>query len=256
MINLSKIINNNTFVISDTHFGHARMLQFEPVRIKILAQFNPSLENKCEQLITLLNNIPEENHRSHVEINNLSKDLIPFHDEMIISKWNSVVTEYDTVLHLGDFAFRNIEHFTQKLNGKKILLRGNHDRKTNGHYTSCGWKEVIDTVKLNLNGKLFELTPDLGQHWNGLLTKINNIKILFSHFPIYNSNDWDLRKYGHITKMLQDVYEGYDGQINIHGHVHSLSSAFESAINVSIEHTNFYPLRIGDLLKDNGCNKK
>lgn len=250
MVNLSQVINSNTFVISDTHFGHARMLQFEPIRVKVLAEFTPKVKDKCEKLLSLLGSIPEEDHRTNIEINNLCKDLISYHDGMILEMWNSVVGEKDSVLHLGDFAFRNIEHRTKQLNGRKILLRGNHDRKTAGHYVKCGWKEVIENVKISLNSKMFELTPSLGKQWSGFLTKINGVKILFSHFPIYNSNDWDLRKYGHVTKMLEEVYDGYEAEVNIHGHVHSLSSVYNNAINVSIEHTDFYPKKIGELLKD------
>lgn len=53
------------------------------------------------------------------------------HDEAIITNWNKVVTPKDTVYVLGDFAFadeKTIKYLRDKLNGKIILIRGNHDK--------------------------------------------------------------------------------------------------------------------------------
>jgi len=256
MVNLPNVVNRDTYTISDTHMGHARVLQFEPIRIKFLLEFNPSVIDKCNDLLDLLNIIPQEDHRSNVTINNMCHYLIPFHDEMITTKWNNVVGKDDTVLHLGDFAFRNIEENSDNLNGNKILIRGNHDRKSSKHYINCGWKDVIDTVKLNINGNTFEMITPLEKNWNGYLTKIDNIKILFSHYPIKNSNDWDTKKYGQLTQMLAEVYDGYEANTNIHGHVHSLTSAFKNAINVSVEHINLTPIKVKTLLLNNEYIKK
>lgn len=62
-------------------------------------------------------------------------------NEYIEKKWNSIVTPYDIVYHLGDVGFGTTEELKEiikRLNGTKILIRGNHDirRGTNG------WKEV------------------------------------------------------------------------------------------------------------------
>lgn len=70
----------------------------------------------------------------------------PFKDtnemnEYIIQKWNSVVKENDIVYHLGDVGFGTTEmlkELVSRLNGTKILLRGNHDFKRGVN----GWKEV------------------------------------------------------------------------------------------------------------------
>lgn len=81
------------FLISDTHFGHKNVLTFEhegrPLR-------------------------PFET-------------LTEMHIQMV-ERWNSVVQPNDKVYHLGDVAFTkeglDILHM---LNGKKRLVRGNHD---------------------------------------------------------------------------------------------------------------------------------
>lgn len=79
-----------TFFISDTHFGHANILQYEPV---------------ARQFVTV------------EEMN-----------EAMIDRWNRVVQPFDKVYHLGDFCFgaKNIE-IAGRLNGQKRLVLGNHD---------------------------------------------------------------------------------------------------------------------------------
>lgn len=81
------------------------------------------------------------NYRNIIEYYNR-----PFKDtnemnEYIIQKWNSVVKENDIVYHLGDVGFGTTEmlkELVSRLNGTKILLRGNHDFKRGVN----GWEEV------------------------------------------------------------------------------------------------------------------
>lgn len=49
-------------------------------------------------------------------------------DEAIISNWNGIVTARDLVYIVGDFAWRNHNHYLARLKGKKILITGNHDK--------------------------------------------------------------------------------------------------------------------------------
>lgn len=52
--------------------------------------------------------------------------------EMIESNWNKTVKTDDVVIHLGDVAIGDIHGGTEivkRLNGRKVLVRGNHDRK-------------------------------------------------------------------------------------------------------------------------------
>jgi calcineurin-like phosphoesterase family protein len=49
-------------------------------------------------------------------------------DEEMVRRWNEVVNPYDKVYHLGDVVI-NKKHLPtlSRLNGKKRLIRGNHD---------------------------------------------------------------------------------------------------------------------------------
>jgi calcineurin-like phosphoesterase family protein len=52
-------------------------------------------------------------------------------DEALIANWNAVVPADGTVIHLGDFSFRNraeTKAIIARLNGRIELIRGNHDR--------------------------------------------------------------------------------------------------------------------------------
>ena len=84
-----------THVISDTHFNHANILKYEPMRLA-------------------WGQTPEEM------------------TETMIAAWNSRVSEHDVVLHLGDFAMGKKElhrPIRERLNGKIVFVQGNHDVK-------------------------------------------------------------------------------------------------------------------------------
>jgi len=52
-------------------------------------------------------------------------------DRELIRRHNEVVFPGDTVVHAGDFAFRNArspQSYLEELNGEHVLVRGSHDR--------------------------------------------------------------------------------------------------------------------------------
>lgn len=50
-------------------------------------------------------------------------------NETIVRNWNQVVSSGDCVLFLGDLAFRRFDYWLGKLNGEKVIIRGNHDKQ-------------------------------------------------------------------------------------------------------------------------------
>lgn len=105
------IMENDFFLIADTHFGH--------------------------------NNIIALCLRPFASVEEM--------DKAMIDNWNMVVGNEDTVLHLGDVAIANsqkIEGIVKKLNGKKKLARGNHDYSNSvTKWKRLGFDEVITTTK-------------------------------------------------------------------------------------------------------------
>lgn len=66
-------------------------------------------------------------------------------DEELVSRWNEAVSADDAVYVLGDFGAEGYEaEILGRLNGRKFLVKGNHDIKSNGEYRSFGFEEVYD----------------------------------------------------------------------------------------------------------------
>lgn len=58
--------------------------------------------------------------------------------EMIWERWTQTVKPTDTIIHLGDVGIGNWRNFgIEKLPGRKILVRGNHDRA----HSNTWWME-------------------------------------------------------------------------------------------------------------------
>jgi len=120
-----------TWLIADTHFGHANIIRHEKR--------------------------PFEN--------------VEGMDEELIKRWNNKVSKDDKVYMLGDFtlsrSMRYITHLCSQLNGKKILIAGNHDTRKMSDYVQCGFVQAtrdplfIDkgTVLMHAPPKLDEVIP-------------------------------------------------------------------------------------------------
>ena len=84
------------------------------------------------------------------EDNIISYENRPFENstemnEEIISRWNDVVKEEDSVYILGDFGADGHEaSILNQLNGNKYLVKGNHDVQSNEYYRSVGFVEVYE----------------------------------------------------------------------------------------------------------------
>jgi calcineurin-like phosphoesterase family protein len=52
------------------------------------------------------------------------------HDELLIKRWNQVVAKRDTTYIVGDVTMEKATHYHKlnQLNGRKIVVLGNHDR--------------------------------------------------------------------------------------------------------------------------------
>ena len=139
----------SSFVIGDTHFGHAKSLTF--------------LKPDGERLRPF--------------------ETVEEMDETMVSNWNKVVNRKDTVYHLGDVVIpRSSLKILERLNGRKILIRGNHDNYSLKDYAAHF--EDIRGAHYHRPGSVF-----LGG-------------VIMTHIPVHPDN-------------LQGHYAA-----NIHGHLH------------------------------------
>ena len=89
-------------------------------------------------------------HFNHPGILRMSRPQfasIEEHNEYIIKKHNEKVGKDDLVYILGDIGFTPIKALApliRRLNGRKILILGNHDKGTVGEYRAMGFIEVYD----------------------------------------------------------------------------------------------------------------
>ncbi len=89
---------SNTFLISDHHFSQASILHF--MINDGSAKLRPEFQSVEEM------------------------------DEFMIAQWNSVVGNNDRIYHLGDLCNHNriLDEILPRLNGRKVLVKGNHDQ--------------------------------------------------------------------------------------------------------------------------------
>jgi calcineurin-like phosphoesterase family protein len=205
------------YIIADTHFNHTNMLSYELSRIE---QTKLSGYNSFEA--------------------------------MIIDNWNKTINTNTNVLHLGDVAFGDGYKLVEKLNGNITLIIGNHDKKEHIiFYKQQKWK-IIDKIVLDIP-KAHLVQNQLSKQFskeqlsNNLLAclvmDIDNKRIMFSHFPVFDNNPYD-KKYKKITEVLELIFEITNCDINIHGHTHSKKANKDFCINACLELNNFKPLEL------------
>lgn len=112
---------SRVFLISDLHFGHKRICEFG----------------------------------GQTGVNYRTGDTWQENMHTIIENWNSVVTKRDIVFVLGDVAF-NQEGYDAvgELNGRKKLIRGNHDN----YFSTEEWLKHFETVEGIVGYKGYWLT--------------------------------------------------------------------------------------------------
>lgn len=130
---------SKVFFISDTHFSHFNILKYEPIRVPAVAKFmaeHGSRKSEDEALRWLTESIETDTNK---------EEVMYWHDEMLISNWNSTVKDDDVVWFLGDFAFKdtkNAQAIGRRLKGHKRMVMGNHDREKSSFYYTCGFEFV------------------------------------------------------------------------------------------------------------------
>lgn len=90
--------------------------------------------------------IISDTHFNHLKLLRLEERPENF-NELIVRNWNKQVKPEDLVIHLGDVILgrdSELPDFLKRLNGTKILTRGNHDKKTQLWYMQRGFSFVCD----------------------------------------------------------------------------------------------------------------
>ena len=142
------------------------------------------------------------------------------HDATLITNWNAAVRPDDEVYVLGDFIFaknvEEVESVTKRLNGRKYLVRGNHDR-------------------LELCQNYFEWIKDYHE------MTAHNLKWVLFHYPIhewhgkYRSNG-AVHLHGHTHNKIEKNGDPSHTEISN-----------KRRLNVGVDLNGFTPIRANTL---------
>lgn len=91
-----------------------------------------------------------DTHFSHKKMEEVGRPK-NFND-IIIKNWNSLVRSNDIVIHLGDVIFSRaseLSSINKRLNGIKILVKGNHDKNKFYWYMERGFNFCCDAFRLD-----------------------------------------------------------------------------------------------------------
>jgi len=158
------------------------------------------------------------NHTNILKYCDRKFDNIEEHDDYYIKIWNKNISNEDTIYYLGDFLLSNkhaLKKILEQLNGKKVLIRGNHDRFTTNKYITGGFSEVVNYKIENIDSKI------IGVKGN----------IFFSHYPFSDIDEYKI------------LYNKNNCVLNIHGHLHNKTIPSKEFLSVCCD-VNKNPVRI------------
>jgi len=117
-------------------------------------------------------------------------DVHQMHNE-IENRWNSVVTDNDIVIFLGDLSFAKsgerdyVNSIIYKLNGKIHFVLGNHDKRD----------EILKMDRFETVNDYLELTlkhMEINEKTNIIIKKVESL-FCCMHYPIHS---WNKKHYG------------------------------------------------------------
>jgi calcineurin-like phosphoesterase family protein len=145
-------------------------------------------------------------------------------NDIIIDNWNSIVKPENTVFHLGDFALgwegnskkECYKELLSQLNGKKILIKGNHDKETDKFYLDIGFEKVYKYYVFD--------------------------KTLFIHYPLITNDYYMSESEKNFINQMKNYYKINNLKRVIHGHTHNSNTGLSNHYNVSVENINYTPI--------------
>jgi calcineurin-like phosphoesterase family protein len=137
---------------------------------------------------------------------------------IMVEKWNRVVTEDDTVYHLGDVTLEDIDHFTKwisQLNGTIKILPGSHDQPWLKDFTAS---EKIQVIAPLVSVEFPEIRP-------GKSPQV----IVLCH---YSMQVWD---------------RSNQGSWHLFGHSHGKLKGVGLSLDIGVDCTDFIPWSLEDV---------
>lgn len=145
-------------------------------------------------------------------------------DSEMLRRWNDTVSNEDFIYVLGDMCFHKPSigiPLLKSLNGKKILIKGNHDSYSHTQYIASGFLAVFDGAQISVAGK----------------------KVIMSHYPYWPKEEEDTNEL-----RYQERRPLYDKDaFLLCGHVHTAWKTKERMLNVGVDQWDFYPVPLSKI---------
>jgi len=164
---------------------------------------------------------PHFGHTNVIKYENRPFGSVEEMNETLIANYNEMVGPRDPCLWLGDcflMHFDKAEEIMRRLNGRKVLILGNHDRSVS-RMTKLGFEEVVKRE---------------------LFLEIGGRKVRACHYPYKNPNYPPSNRY----PVRLDPNE-----VLIHGHTHGPKRISSRApmINVGVDAWDYRPVTLAQL---------
>lgn len=180
-------------------------------------------------------------HKNVIDYCNRPFDSVEQMNEEIIANFNAHVKPEDITYFIGDIFFckkAEAKSILSRMNGTKILIRGNHDFKTSVMY-EIGFSAVMEFAQIRLGQTYINLShyPYKRSIWN------HYWKILF---------DKKYRSKLHFKRLMDD------GNFLIHGHTHDMKKVNGRMIHVGVDAWGYRPVsqhQISRVIDDYNTNK-
>lgn len=165
-------------------------------------------------------------HFYHKELNDRMDcrnfpDMETMHEYMI-TRWNQKVRPVDEVVILGDFSIgkgRETNELLDRLNGKKFLIRGNHDKFLNDRHfdqSKLGWVKDYEELKDNKRKVILSHYPVFCYNGQYRLDSDGNPRAYMLYGHVHNTYDELLvHSFQEQTKAATRMVYGYDEPRNI-----------------------------------------
>ena len=145
----------------------------------------------------------------------------------IIDRHNACVGKADTVYDLGDFAFRCSAEYAvaclYRLNGRRQLILGNHDKPLRQARKRGLLDELIDSGRLTIVG---DMDPRIQTAFR---VSIDGQNIVLAHFA-------------------QRSWRGaFRGSWHLYGHSHGNLGPFHKSMDVGVDANNFRPFSFTEI---------
>ena len=137
-------------------------------------------------------------HRGIIELCDRPFESVDEMNQTLIRNWNSIVNKNDTVYILGDLTHKltvsEANEIIRTLNGKKVLIKGNHDKG----YDEILFEEICDFKEVTFNSVSFSL-----MHYPMMSWPKSHRGCIHLHGHMHNKQEYNL-------KMKEEGIRRYD----------------------------------------------